>query len=98
MSEPRYIVILDGKPLPAVSRETLAANLAELFKISLEEAQRLVRRGEVSIKRNLSEHEAERYLAALHKAGAPPRTRKRSWPCLAMRRWNSSFLRARKHA
>jgi len=70
MSQSRYKVIFSGEPLPAVSEETLKANLAKLFKISLEEAQNLLYRGDIILKRDLPEAEAERYLAALQNAGA----------------------------
>jgi len=70
MSQPRYKVIFSGEPLPAVSEEALKTNLAKLFKISLAEAQNLLYRGDIILKRDLSEAEAERYLAALQNAGA----------------------------
>jgi len=70
MSQPRYKIIFSGEPLPSVSDETLKANLAKLFKISPEEAQNLMFRGEITLKRDLPEAEAERYLAALQNAGA----------------------------
>jgi len=70
MSEPRYKIIFSGEPLPSVSDETLKTNLAKLFKISPEEAQNLMFRGEITLKRDLPEAEAERYLAALQNAGA----------------------------
>ncbi|KXU36125.1 hypothetical protein AXE65_05585 [Ventosimonas gracilis] len=70
MCQPRYKIIFSGEPLPTVSDETLKANLAQLFKISLEEAQQLMYRGEITLKRDLPEAEAERYLAALQNAGA----------------------------
>jgi len=70
MSEPRYKIIFSGEPLPTVSDETLKANLARLFKISPEEALSLMYCGDITIKRDLPEAEAERYLAALQNAGA----------------------------
>jgi len=70
MCQPRYKIIFSGEPLPTVSDETLKANLAQLFKISSEEVQHLMYCGELTLKRDLSEAEAERYLAALQNAGA----------------------------
>jgi len=69
MSETRYKVIFSGEPLPSVSDEILKANLVQLFKISLEDAHLLLHRGDRTIKRDLPEAEADRYVAALQNAG-----------------------------
>jgi len=70
MSETRYKVILSNEPLPPNSIETLEANLAALFKLGIEEVRKLLADGELCIRRNLTQAEADRYLAALQNAGA----------------------------
>jgi len=73
MNEIRYKIVLDGVPLPNVAPQTLQANLAQLFKISQERAATLMGRAGMVVKRNLPHTEAERYVQALHKAGAVSR-------------------------
>jgi len=70
MEKTHYKIIFTGEPLPGVSVETLKTNLAQLFKIAPEEAHHLIGRGNMPIKQGLSEAQADRYLAALQKAGA----------------------------
>jgi len=70
MNDIRYKIVLDGVPLPNVTPQALQANLAHLFKISKDKAQQLMGRTGIIVKRNLIHSEAERYLFALHKAGA----------------------------
>jgi len=73
MSEIHYRIVLDGTPLPDVAPETLHSNLAQLFKISPEKAQKMLGRTGMVVKRGLTENEAGRYLRALQKAGAVAR-------------------------
>jgi len=70
MNKTRYKIIFNGEPLPDVSAETLKANLAQLFKIAPEEAHHLIGCGDMVLKQDIPEAQADRYLDALQKAGA----------------------------
>jgi len=70
MDKTHYKIIFTGEPLPGVPLETLKANLAQLFKIAPDEVHHLIGRGNMVIKQDIPEAQADRYLAALQKAGA----------------------------
>jgi uncharacterized membrane protein YhaH (DUF805 family) len=72
MSDIRYKITFDGQLLPDVHRDDVLENLARLFKSDTQKIAQLFR-GPVTLKRNLSETEADRYLAALRQAGAQAR-------------------------
>jgi len=70
MSEPRYRIIFSGKPLPETSVQTVQDNLVQLFQITPEKAAAMLSKGPHILKKDLSEAQATKYLAALHRAGA----------------------------
>lgn len=72
MSDTRYKITFDGQLIPGVSRDDVLENLAKLFKSDTQKIAQLFR-GPVTLKRDLSEPEADRYLAALRQAGAQAR-------------------------
>jgi len=70
MNEPRYTIILNGTPLPSVSEQAMHENLARLFKTTPEKARAMTAKGPRVLKNDLTLAQADRYLAALNKAGA----------------------------
>lgn len=76
MSDPRYKIVFDGQLMPDMNLETVKENLARLFKSEQSKIDALFSGSPVALKRDLAEAEADKYLAALHKAGA--RVRKES--------------------
>lgn len=70
MSADHYRIVFDGELAPGISLEAAKHNLAELFRVDVSKVERLFGQGPVSIKRNLSAPEADRYLEALQRAGA----------------------------
>lgn len=73
MQANQYRIVFDGELMPGMSAETVKANLALLFKIDSDKIDRLFGQGSVSIKRELSETQADKYLHALQSAGAKAR-------------------------
>ncbi len=73
MTEARYKIIFDGEPMPGVALETVKDNLARLFKSDASRIESLFGGRSVALKRDLLEAEADKYLAALLKAGAKVR-------------------------
>lgn len=76
MTEVRYKIIFDGQLMPDMALETVKENLARLFKSEQSRIDALFSGSAVALKRDLAEAEADKYLAALQKAGA--RVRKES--------------------
>ena len=76
MSEARYKIVFDGQLMPDMTLETVKDNLARLFKSEQSKIEALFSGSPVALKRDLAETEADKYLAALQKAGA--RVRKES--------------------
>jgi len=70
MSEPRYSILFAGEALPGFALDTVKANLAGLFKSDLDKIEALFSGQSVPLKRNLESAEADKYLAALQRAGA----------------------------
>ena len=70
MSEPRYSIMFAGEVLPDFTPDTVKANLASLFKSDLDKIEALFSGQPVPLKRNLESAEADKYLAALQRAGA----------------------------
>lgn len=70
MSEPRYSILFAGEILPDFTLDTVKANLANLFKSDLDKIEALFSGQPVPLKRNLESAEADKYLAALQRAGA----------------------------
>lgn len=73
MSETRYNIEFSGELLAGHELDSVKANLAQLFKCPLEKIEPLFSGQTVTLKRNLSEAEAEQYLGALRRAGAAVR-------------------------
>ena len=73
MSETRFNIVFDGALLPGVDTTTAKLNLAELFKSDVSAIERLFSGRKVSLKNNLSQGDAQKYLEALHKSGIDAR-------------------------
>lgn len=73
MTPTRYKIVFDGELMPEVALEAAQENLARLFKSDPARISKLFSGSTVAIKRDLHEHEADQYLAALHRAGAKAR-------------------------
>ncbi|WP_068829623.1 DUF805 domain-containing protein [Pseudomonas sp. BMS12] len=70
MTEARYKIVFDGQLMPDMALETVKENLARLFKSEQSKIDALFSGSPVALKRDLAEAEADKYLAALQKAGA----------------------------
>ena len=70
MSQARFKIVFSGELMPAAQLEVVKANLANLFKSDSTKIDSLFTSGPIALKRDLSEDEAEKYLAALQRAGA----------------------------
>lgn len=70
MSEARYKIVFDGQLMPEMALETVKDNLARLFKSDQNKIDALFSGSPVALKRDLAEAEADKYLAALQRAGA----------------------------
>ncbi|KTC46056.1 hypothetical protein AO262_20110 [Pseudomonas fluorescens ABAC62] len=73
MSDNRFKIVFDGALLPGVESTTAKLNLAELFKSTVEEIEKLFTGRPVALKRDLSRADAETYLTALKNAGVDAR-------------------------
>jgi uncharacterized membrane protein YhaH (DUF805 family) len=73
MTQARFKIVFNGELMPDVSLESAKENLARLFKSDQTRINALFSSGNVDIKRNLSENEADQYLKALQSAGAKVR-------------------------
>ncbi|WP_342243985.1 DUF805 domain-containing protein [Pseudomonas sp. OTU5201] len=73
MTEARYKIVFDGEPMPGVALDTVKENLARLFKSDTSKIDSLFGGRSVALKRDLVEAEADKYLAALQRAGAKVR-------------------------
>lgn len=73
MTPTRYTIVLDGPLQPDFPLDTLRDNLARLFKTDQTRIDALLAQGSVSIKKELSAEQAERYLDVLRLAGASAR-------------------------
>jgi hypothetical protein len=70
MSEPRFDIQFSGELLPGFTPETVAANLAKLFKATPETVARLMAGGTHTLKRDTDEETALKYQGAMARAGA----------------------------
>lgn len=70
MSSPRYKIVFDGQLMPDTTLEAVKENLARLFKSTPTRIDTLFGGTPVALKRDLSDSQADQYLAALQKAGA----------------------------
>lgn len=70
MTEARFKIVFNGELMPDMAPDTVKDNLAQLFKSSRDKIEALFSGARVPIKRDLAESEADKYLAALQRAGA----------------------------
>ena len=70
MSQARFKIVFSGELMPAAQLDEVKANLARLFKSDSAKIDSLFSGTPVALKRDLGEDEAEKYLAALQRAGA----------------------------
>jgi uncharacterized membrane protein YhaH (DUF805 family) len=70
MTDTRYKIVFDGQVMPEMALDTVKDNLARLFKSDLSKIDALFTGSPVALKRDLAEVEADKYLAALQRAGA----------------------------
>ncbi|EIK52019.1 membrane protein [Stutzerimonas stutzeri TS44] len=80
MNEAHYTILFSGELIPGASVESVKDNLARLFKTDRARVERLFGASEVALKRHLRSDEADRYLAALQRAGAQARKEPESHP------------------
>ncbi|MGE7959196.1 DUF805 domain-containing protein [Pseudomonas sp. NPDC089530] len=73
MSENRFKILFDGAVLPGVEIEHAKQKIAKLFKSDIAAIEPLFRGQTITLKRDLSQQDAEIYLAALNQAGIDPR-------------------------
>lgn len=73
MPTSRFKIVFNGQLMPNASLEETKEKLANLFKSDPEKIEGLFNGSPVTLKRNLEEEEADKYLAVLHKAGAQAR-------------------------
>lgn len=73
MSENRFKIVFDGALLPGVDVTTAKLNLAALYKSEVAAVERLFSGKTVTLKRDLSQADAQTYLQALTKTGIDAR-------------------------
>ncbi|AZD32164.1 DUF805 domain-containing protein [Pseudomonas chlororaphis] len=73
MSEDRFKIVFDGALLPGVDIEHAKQKIAKLFKSDIAAIEPLFKGQNITLKRNLSQQDADIYLAALNQAGIAPR-------------------------
>jgi len=73
MDQSRFKIVFDGALMPQTPLETAKENLARLFKSDASKIEALFSGQPVVLKRDLSGDEADKYLRALHGAGANAR-------------------------
>jgi uncharacterized membrane protein YhaH (DUF805 family) len=73
MKADQYKIVFDGELMPGMTIDVVKGNLTRLFKSDASKVERLFDHGPVNIKRNLGNPEADRYLQAMHRAGAKAR-------------------------
>ena len=69
MSDPRFKIVFDGTLLPGVDINTAKLNLAALYKSEVAAVERLFSGQPVTLKRDLSQIDAQTYLQALKNTG-----------------------------
>ncbi|AZE07709.1 MULTISPECIES: DUF805 domain-containing protein [Pseudomonas] len=73
MSENRFKIVFDGALLPGVDIEHAKQKIAKLFKSDIAAIEPLFKGQNITLKRDLSQLDADIYLAALNQAGIAPR-------------------------
>ena len=84
MQATQYRIVFDGELMPGMATDTVKANLARLFKRDAHTIDQLFQPGSISIKRKLSETQADQYLRALQAAGAKARKEPEPSPALSL--------------
>lgn len=69
MTETRYSVIYRGKILDGFEFDTAKRNLAKIYAISEEKAEKILKSRQVVLKKNLGPAEAKKFATAIKKAG-----------------------------
>ncbi|QKE65615.1 DUF805 domain-containing protein [Aquipseudomonas campi] len=70
MTNARYKIVFTGELMPDAAADTVKDNLARLFKSERSKIEALFSGAAVALKRDLTEDDADKYLAALQQAGA----------------------------
>lgn len=70
MTDARYKIVFTGELMPDVAADSVKDNLARLFKSDRSKIEALFSGAAVALKRDLTEADADKYLAALQQAGA----------------------------
>ncbi|WP_417663100.1 DUF805 domain-containing protein [Pseudomonas sp.] len=70
MTQARFKIVFSGELMPGVALETAKDNLAKLFKSDNARINTLFSGSLITLKRDLLDDEADKYIAALHNAGA----------------------------
>jgi uncharacterized membrane protein YhaH (DUF805 family) len=73
MTEARYKIVFDGQIMPDAALDTVKDNLARLFRSDRGRIEALFSGSPQTIKRDLPEDQADKYLGALQRAGAQAR-------------------------
>ncbi|BFN26946.1 hypothetical protein PSCT_02223 [Pseudomonas sp. SCT] len=85
MQEAHFKIVFNGELMPDMPVETVKSNLARLFKTDASKVERLFGGQDAVIKTRLSQQDADKYLAALHRAGAKARKEpERAVPALSL--------------
>ncbi len=70
MDPQRFDIVFRGETAPGVARATVARNLVQVFRTTPETVERLLDGGKHMLKRGLDADTAQKYRAALERAGA----------------------------
>ncbi len=70
MNDAQYAVVFYGEVVEGFEREQVIANVRDLFKVTMEQAERIFAQSKVVIKGRLDQSGAQRYADALTQAGA----------------------------
>ena len=65
MTDARYKIVFTGELMPDVAADSVKDNLARLFKSDRSKIEALFSGAAVALKRDLTEADAEKYMAAL---------------------------------
>lgn len=70
MTDARYKIVFTGELMPDVAADSVKDNLARLFRSDRSKIEALFSGAAVALKRDLTEADADKYMAALQQAGA----------------------------
>ncbi|MDO8696020.1 MAG: DUF805 domain-containing protein [Pseudomonas sp.] len=73
MPQAKFKIVFNGELMPDALLDEVKDKLAQLFKSDRTKINSLFDGGPIALKRDLSEEEADKYLAALHRTGAKVR-------------------------